>query len=249
MVLIVNKAVNENQRKIKLVKLIKLLLTLLVVICANSFPLRALAAPNVAEIANNVASNIKSMHILQVDLNIEMFDAKGKAQNMSGRVTVDQKKKITRLEILEHSIFKGQIIVVDILNDEAIVYMPVTSAAVIGKIKTVGSQLGQVDLTSLNMDELLSLDPADILNMKYIKTEEYDRHSHYVIEVKTNISGSGTQIVWVDAETNLVKKVEVFDDLGRNIANVVTENFKWNFSYDFKQLKELPKDAKLTSLR
>jgi len=101
----------------------------------------------------------------------------------------------------------------------------------------------------LNMDELLSLDPADILNMKYIKTEEYDRHSHYVIEVKTNISGSGTQIVWVDAETNLVKKVEVFDDLGRNIANVVTENFKWNFSYDFKQLKELPKDAKLTSLR
>lgn len=245
----VHRIADELQNRMNSFKLARLLAAIFVVISVSTFSLGAFAAPNVTEIANKVTANMKKMNILQADLQIEMFDNRGRAQNMTARVTADQKSKTTRLEILKHSVLEGQIVVLDLSNDQAIVYMPVTSAAVRGTIDTVGSQVGGVDLKSLDIEGLLSLDPAEVLNMKYLRTETYNRIDHYVIEVKTKISGSGTQIVWVDSENYLIKKIEVFDDSGKNIANVVIDNFTWNFSYDVAKLKELPKGTKITDLR
>ena len=245
----VHKVVDELQNRMNSFKLARLLAAIFVVISVSTFSLGAFAAPNVTEIANKVTVNMKKMDIMQADLQIEMFDNKGRVQNMTARVTADQKRKTTRLEILKHPVLEGQIVVLDLSNDQAIVYMPVTSAAVRGTIETVGSQVGGLDLKSLDIEGMLSLDPAEVLSMKYLRTEAYKRIDHYVIEVKTKISGSGTQIVWVDSENYLIKKVEVFDDSGKNIANVVIDNFTGNFSYDTAKLKELPKGTKITDLR
>jgi outer membrane lipoprotein-sorting protein len=206
-------------------------------------------APAAEEIAAKVTQRLNEMQTIQADVVAEYWETPGRdPMKVMVRVTGDRPNKLTRMEITQHPVLEGQIVIVDLKKDIATVYMPVTGQAFRGKSSVIASQLG-VDLTSLDPDRLLALDPTAALTIKLLRQERVERIPHYVMETRVPDRPEGFQLVWVDCETYLVKKVEVFDAQSRKLANVVIGNLNYNFKLDPNKLRELPKGTRVTDLK
>ena len=81
---------------------------------------------------------------------------------------------------------------------------------------------------SFDLDNLLSMDPAGMMSFKYLRQDKYDRLPHYVVQTKPNMEVEGHQLVWVDCETYMVRKIEAFDGQGKLVASITINNLKIN---------------------
>jgi outer membrane lipoprotein-sorting protein len=59
----------------------------------------------------------------------------------------------------------------------------------------------------------------------------------------------GHQLVWVDCETYMVRKIEAFDGQGKLVASITINNLKINPKLDPVKLRELPKGTRITDVK
>ncbi len=207
------------------------------------------AAPTGDEIAARVAERLKEIRTVEADIVASFSDSSSKnPMNMTIRVTADRVSSITRMEIMQHQVFEGQIVILDMKKDLTTVYMPVTGQAYRGKSATIAAQLG-LDMGSFDLDNLLSMDPAGIMTFKYLRQDKLDRLPHHVVQTRPKMDIEGYQVVWVDCETFMVRKVEVFDGQGKLTASVTINNLKVNLKLNPSKLRELPKGTRITDVR
>ena len=70
-----------------------------------------------------------------------------------------------------------------------------------------------------------------------------------MVQTKPKVDIEGHQLVWVDCETYMVRKVEAFDGQGKLIASVTINNLKVNLRLDPAKLRELPKGTRITDVK
>jgi len=223
----------------------------LLTVIAGTLPI--VAAPSGDEIAARVTEKLKEIQTVQTDIIAEISDGSSKNPvKMSIRVSADRKLQVTRMEITQHPVFEGQIMILDTKADQATVYMPVTGQAFRGKTASVAAQLG-VDLATIDLDGLLKMDTTTLLSCKYLRQEVINRLPYYVVETRPKVGGSSAttsvQHVWVDAETYVVYKVEAYDSAGLKLASVTMNTFKTNVKLDAAKLKELPRGTKVMEVK
>ena len=96
----------------------------LLTVIAGTLPI--VAAPSGDEIAARVTEKLKEIQTVQTDIIAEISDGSSKNPvKMSIRVSADRKLQVTRMEITQHPVFEGQIMILDTKADQATV-MPVT---------------------------------------------------------------------------------------------------------------------------
>lgn len=209
----------------------------------------ASAAPSGEAVAAKVTEKLKGVTTLQADIASEFSDPSSKSpMRMTIRVSADKTSGITRMEIMQHAVFEGQIIIIDVKRDLTTVYMPVTGQAYRGKSATMAAQLG-FDAGSFDLDELLSLDLSEMMKCSYLREEKVNRLPHYVLETRVAQSPKEYQLVWVDSETYMIKKVEAYDAENRRVATVVLNNLKLDAKIDPNKLRELPKGTRITEIK
>lgn len=233
------------------VKLVLVLCSALVMVVAGLSPVGA--APTGDEIAVKVTDKLKEIQTVQADIVAEISDGTGKNPvKMTIRVTADRALQITRMEITQHPVFEGQIMILDTKKDQATVYMPVTGQAFRGKTDSVAAQLG-LDLSAIDLNSLLSMDTKTLLSCKVLRQEVVNRLPYYVVETRPKVGGTsataGVQHVWVDAETYVVYKVEMYDSSHNKVATVTMSTFKTNVKIDANKIKELPRGTKVTEVK
>ena len=209
------------------------------------------AAPTGDQIAARVIEKLKQIQTVQADIVAEFSEGPGKSVVKMGiRVTADRAAKLTRMEITQHPAFEGQIMILDTKNDQATVYMPVTGQAFRGKTASIAAQLG-FDLGTLDLNELLSMDPKNLLSCTFLRQETINRLPYYVVETRPKVAeaGPGVQLVWVDAETYIVYKVEMYDAEGSKVASVTFDSFQIDIKLDANKIKELPRGTKVTEIK
>jgi outer membrane lipoprotein-sorting protein len=211
------------------------------------------AAPTGDEIAAKVTDKLKEIQTVQADIVAELNDGTSKNPvKMTIRVTADRAMQVTRMEITQHPVFEGQIMILDTKKDQATVYMPVTGQAFRGKTSSVAAQLG-VDLSMIDLNALLSMDTKTLLSCKYLRQEVVNRLPYHVVETRPKVGGSaataGVQHVWVDAETYIVYRVEVYDSAQNKVATITMNTFKTNVKIDANKIRELPRGTKVTELK
>ncbi|MDD2201568.1 MAG: hypothetical protein PHP20_02605 [Firmicutes bacterium] len=207
------------------------------------------ASPSGEAIAAKVTEKLKNVTTLQADIASEFSDPSSKSpMRMTIRVSADKASGITRMEIMQHAVFEGQIIIIDVKKDLTTVYMPVTGQAFRGKSATMAAQLG-FDAGSFDLDELLLLDLSEMMKCSYLKQEKLNRLPHYVLETRVAQSPKEYQLVWVDCETYMIKKVEAYDYQDRRVATVVLNNLKLDAKIDPSKLRELPKGTRITEIK
>jgi outer membrane lipoprotein-sorting protein len=207
------------------------------------------AAPSGEEIAAKVTEKIKGVAALQADIASEFSDPSSKSPTrMTIRVSGDKGSGITRMEITQHPVFEGQIIIVDVKKDLTTVYMPVTGQAYRGKSATMATQLG-FDVGAFDLEKLLSLDLSAMVKCSYLRQEKVDRLPHYVLETRVVQSPQEYQIVWVDCETYTIKRVEAYNSQGKRVATIIINNLKLDTKIDSNKLRELPKGTRITEIK
>lgn len=206
----------------------------------------AQAAPSGEEIASKMKSAYESLKTVSLTTEIEYKDGKN-LMAMKASVSADIASKLLRLEITEHPVIEGQIVIVDGIKNISIVYMPVTSQAFKGPSAKVASAIG-LDVSSLDPNQLLNID-LNALSIKYLRTEKIDRLSYYVVETRPKQAPETYQLVWVDVENYTVKQVEAYDASKVRLVKVVIVEYKPNVKLDTKKLTELPKGTKITELK
>jgi outer membrane lipoprotein-sorting protein len=228
---------------------ILILALLFTILMSTAAALCASAAPTGDEIAARVTDKLKEIRSVQADIVASFSDPSSKNPiNMTIRVSADRSSSITRMEITQHAVFEGQIVILDVKKDLTTVYMPVTGQAYRGKSATIAAQLG-LDMGSFDFDNLLSMDPAGMMSFRYLRQDKYDRLPHYVVQTKPKVDIEGHQLVWVDCETYMVRKIEAFDDQGKQIASITINNLKINPKLDPVKLRELPKGTRITDVK
>jgi len=228
---------------------ILILVLLFTILMSTAVALCASAAPTGDEIAARVTDKLKEIRSVQGDIVASFSDPSSKNPiNMTIRVSADRSSSITRMEITQHAVFEGQIVILDMKKDLTTVYMPVTGQAYRGKSATIAAQLG-LDMGSFDLDNLLSMDPAGMMSFKYLRQDKYDRFPHYVVQTKPNVDVEGHQLVWVDCETYMVRKIEAFDGQGKQVASITINNLKINPKLDPVRLRELPKGTRITDVK
>ena len=125
--------------------------------------------------------------------------------------------------------------------------MPVTGQAYRGKSATIAAQLG-LDMGSFDLDSLLSMDPAGMMSFN-MRQDKCDRLPHHVVQTQPNTGVEGYQLVWVDCETYMVRKIEAFDGQGKLVASITINNLKINPKLDPVKLRELPKGTRITDVK
>lgn len=222
------------------------LLSVALVICHIAV---ANAAPSGEAIAAKVTEKLKGVTTLQADIASEFSDPSSKSPvRMTIRVSADKAGEITRMEITQHPVFEGQIIIIDAKRDLTTVYMPVTGQAYRGKSATMAAQLG-FDAGTFDLDELLSLDLSAMMKCSYLREEKVDRLPHYVLETRVAQSPREYQLVWVDCETYMIKKVEAYNADGMKVATVVLNKLRLDAKIDPNKLRELPKGTRITEIK
>jgi outer membrane lipoprotein-sorting protein len=207
------------------------------------------AAPTGDEIAAKVAEKLKEIQTVQADIVASFSDSSSKNPiNMTIRVSADRSSNITRMEITQHQVFEGQIVILDMKKDITTVYMPVTGQAYRGRSATIAAQLG-LDMGSFDLDNLLSMDPAGMMTFKYLRQDKFDRLPHHVVQTRPKMDVEGYQLVWVDCETLMVRKVEAFDGQGKLTASITINNLKVNLKLNTIKLRELPKGTRITDVK
>ena len=222
---------------------------LFIILMSTAVVLCAPAAPTGDEVAAKVTEKLKEIRSVQADIVASFSDPSSKNPiNMTIRVSADRSSSITRMEITQHAVFEGQIVILDVKKDLTTVYMPVTGQAYRGKSATIAAQLG-LDMGSFDLDSLLSMDPAGMMSFKYLRQDKYDRLPHHVVQTKPNTGVEGYQLVWVDCETYMVRKIEAFDGQGKLVASITINNLKLNPKLDPVKLRELPKGTRITDVK
>jgi len=226
-----------------------ILVLLFTILMSTAVTLSASAAPTGDEIAARVTEKLKEIRSVQADIVASFSDPSSKSPiNMTIRVSADRSTSITRMEITQHAVFEGQIVILDVKKDLTTVYMPVTGQAYRGKSATIAAQLG-LDMGSFDLDSLLSMDPAGMMSFKYMRQDKYDRLPHHVVQTKPNTDVEGYQLVWVDCETYMVRKIEAFDGQGKLVASITINNLKINPKLDPVKLRGLPKGTRITDVK
>ncbi len=226
-----------------------ILVLLFTILMSTAVTLSASAAPTGDEIAARVTEKLKEIRSVQADIVASFSDPSSKSPiNMTIRVSADRSTSITRMEITQHAVFEGQIVILDVKKDLTTVYMPVTGQAYRGKSATIAAQLG-LDMGSFDLDNLLSMDPAGMMSFRYLRQDKYDRLPHYVVQTKPNMEVEGHQLVWVDCETYMVRKIEAFDGQGKLVASITINNLKINPKLDPVKLRGLPKGTRITDVK
>jgi len=168
---------------------------LFIVLMSTAAVLCAPAAPTGDEVAAKVTEKLKEIRSVQADIVASFSDPSSKNPiNMTIRVSADRSSSITRMEITQHAVFEGQIVILDVKKDLTTVYMPVTGQAYRGKSATIAAQLG-LDMGSFDLDSLLSMDPAGMMSFKYMRQDKYDRLPHHVVQTKPNTDVEGYQLI------------------------------------------------------
>lgn len=215
----------------------------LVIIIARA----AQAAPSGEEIAAKVKASYESLKTVSLITAIEYKDGKNLLA-MKASVSADMATGILRIEITEHPVIEGQIVIIDGTKGISTVYMPVTSQAFRGPSAKVAAAIG-LDLSAIDPEQLLNIDINSALSVKYVRTEKIDRFNYYVLETRPKQAPDTYQLVWVDAENYSIKQVEAFDAAKVRLVKVVIEDYKPNVKLDLKKLVELPKGTKLTDIK
>jgi len=110
-------------RLLTLALLFTILMSTAVVLCAP-------AVPTGDEVAARVTEKLKEIRSVQADVVASFSDSSSKNPiNMTIRVSADRSSSITRMEITQHTVFEGQIVILDVKKDLTTVYMPVTGQA------------------------------------------------------------------------------------------------------------------------
>lgn len=207
----------------------------------------AKAAPNGADIASKVKTAYESLKSVSIIAAIEYKEGKS-LMAMKASVMADLTTNIIRLEITEHPVLEGQIVILDGNKNISTVYMPVTNQAFRGPSAKVATALG-VDISEFSPDQLLNIDVNEALSIKYLRTEKIDRLDYYVLETKPKQTPDTYQLVWVDVENYSVKQVEAYDAQKVRLLKVVIEEYKPNIKLDSKKLAELPKGTKISEIK
>ena len=240
---------HADRRNVESIARVFALALLFIVLMSTAAVLCAPAAPTGDEVAAKVTEKLKEIRSVQADIVASFSDPSSKNPiNMTIRVSADRSSSITRMEITQHAVFEGQIVILDVKKDLTTVYMPVTGQAYRGKSATIAAQLG-LDMGSFDLDSLLSMDPAGMMSFKYMRQDKYDRLPHYVVQTKPNVDVEGHQLVWVDCETYMVRKIEAFDGQGKQVASITINNLKINPKLDPVKLRELPKGTRITDVK
>ncbi len=224
-----------------------MLKALAVAISLAMVSLAAQAAPSGEEIATKVKAAYESLKTVSLVTAIEYKDGKN-LMAMKASVSADMASSILRVEIIEHPVIEGQIVIIDGTKKVSIVYMPVTNQAFRGPSAKVASAMG-LDLGTINPEQLLNIDLNTALSIKYLRTEKIDRLNYYVVETRPKQSPETYQLVWIDAETYTVKQVEAYDADKVRLVKVVITDYKPNVKLDAKKLVELPKGTKITDIK
>lgn len=207
----------------------------------------AKAAPNGADIASKVKTAYESLKTVSLIAAVEYKEGKN-LMAMKASVMADLATNVIRLEITEHPVLEGQIVILDGNKNISTVYMPVTNQAFRGPSAKVASALG-VDMTDFSPDQLLNIDINEALSIKYLRTEKIDRLDYYVLETKPKAAPDTYQLVWVDVENYSVKQVEAYDAQKVRLVKVIIEEYKPNLKLDAKKLAELPKGTKISEIK
>ena len=240
---------HADRRNVESIARVFALALLFIVLMSTAAVLCAPAAPTGDEVAAKVTEKLKEIRSVQADIVASFSDPSSKNPiNMTIRVSADRSSSITRMEITQHTVFEGQIVILDVKKDLTTVYMPVTGQAYRGKSATIAAQLG-LDMGSFDLDSLLSMDPAGMMSFKYMRQDKYDRLPHHVVQTKPNTDVEGYQLVWVDCETYMVRKIEAFDGQGKLVASITINNLKINPKLDPVKLRELPKGTRITDVK
>jgi len=240
---------HADRRNVESIARVFALALLFIVLMSTAAVLCAPAAPTGDEVAAKVTEKLKEIRSVQADIVASFSDPSSKNPiNMTIRVSADRSSSITRMEITQHAVFEGQIVILDVKKDLTTVYMPVTGQAYRGKSATIAAQLG-LDMGSFDLDSLLSMDPAGMMSFKYMRQDKYDRLPHHVVQTKPNTDVEGYQLVWVDCETYMVRKIEAFDGQGKLVASITINNLKINPKLDPVKLRELPKGTRITDVK
>ena len=240
---------HADRRNVESIARVFALALLFIVLMSTAAVLCAPAAPTGDEVAAKVTEKLKEIRSVQADIVASFSDPSSKNPiNMTIRVSADRSSSITRMEITQHAVFEGQIVILDVKKDLTTVYMPVTGQAYRGKSATIAAQLG-LDMGSFDLDSLLSMDPAGMMSFKYLRQDKYDRLPHHVVQTKPNTGVEGYQLVWVDCETYMVRKIEAFDGQGKLVASITINNLKLNPKLDPVKLRELPKGTRITDVK
>jgi len=224
-----------------------MLKALAVAISLAMVSLAAQAAPSGEEIATKVKAAYESLKTVSLVTAIEYKDGKN-LMAMKASVSADMASSILRVEIIEHPVIEGQIVIIDGTKKVSIVYMPVTNQAFRGPSAKVASAMG-LDLGTINPEQLLNIDLNTALSIKYLRTEKIDRLNYYVLETRPKQSPETYQLVWIDVETYTVKQVEAYDADKVRLVKVVITDYKPNVKLDAKKLVELPKGTKITDIK
>ena len=240
---------HADRRNVESIARVFALALLFIVLMSTAAVLCAPAAPTGDEVAAKVTEKLKEIRSVQADIVASFSDPSSKNPiNMTIRVSADRSSSITRMEITQHAVFEGQIVILDVKKDLTTVYMPVTGQAYRGKSATIAAQLG-LDMGSFDLDSLLSMDPAGMMSFKYMRQDKYDRLPHHVVQTKPNTGVEGYQLVWVDCETYMVRKIEALDGQGKLVASITINNLKINPKLDPVKLRELPKGTRITDVK
>lgn len=210
----------------------------------------SLAAPSPDDIVAKASQKLREVQALQADVAAEYSDSSGKAPvNMVVHVALDKASQVTRVEVTQHAVLEGQIVILDLKKDLATVYMPVTGQAFRGKTALIAAQLGGIDTSTFDIERLLSIDPAGVLSFKYIRQDKIDRLPYHVLESRSKDNPQEYQVVWVDCETYMVRRIDAYDNQGRKTASIMINNLKTNVKLDPNKLKQLPKGTKISDLK
>lgn len=211
------------------------------------FSRAAQAAPTGEEIAAKVKASYETLKTVTLISSIEYKDGKN-LMAMKASVSADLVASIIRVEVTEHPVIEGQIVIIDGSKNISTVYMPVTGQAFRGPSQKVASAIG-LDLGTINPEQLLNIDINSSLSVKYLRTEKIDRLSYYVLETRPKSAPETYQLVWVDIENYSIKQVEAYDAAKVRLVKVIIEDYKPNIKLDAKKLVELPKGTKLTDIK
>jgi outer membrane lipoprotein-sorting protein len=207
----------------------------------------ALAAPTGEEIASKVKASYESLKTVSLIAAIEYKDGTDLLK-MKASIIADRASSLLRIEITEHPVLEGQIVIIDGIKDISTVYMPVTSQAFRGPSAKVASAMG-LDLSTIDPDQLLNIDLNAALSVKYLRTEKIDRLNFYVVETRPKQAPDTYQLVWVDVENFAIKQLEAYDSSKVRLIKVIIEEYKQNIKLDLKKISELPKGTKITDIK
>ena len=210
----------------------------------------AFAAPTGMEILNTASNKIKQANNAQANAAITVWDDKGKVNLQNDTIVkIDFKNKISRIDVGSGTaLYRGMILVIDNLKNEAFMYYQVANIYYKGTISRV---LGNGDSTvsqliNYDISRYLMYDTSALSSAKFLREEVINRVNYYVVEMRTKDSPTTYQLVWIDSNTYDVYKVESY--LASNNSKtfqVVLTNFKTNVTdITPAKLKEMPKGAR-----